>query len=214
MRTKRMVTSAMLIALATVLSLLQPFQLPFGGGVTVASMMPIVIIAYVYGTKFGLFSGLIFGLVQMLLGAKMVAAFFLPGEEQMVLWKALCVCLLDYIIAYTVLGFGGITKRCIKNEYLSVCLGTVLALVSRYAVHVLSGAVFFGAWAEYFFTQEGFYAIGEVIIHNFSGAGLAAVYSMFYNGLYMIPEIIITAVVTPIVYFALKKANLIRNTDI
>ncbi|MBQ4160892.1 MAG: energy-coupled thiamine transporter ThiT, partial [Clostridia bacterium] len=84
MKTKRMVTSAMLLALGTVLSVLQPFQLPFGGGITIASMMPVVIIAFVYGTKYGLFAGFVYSVIQMLLGMKTVAAFFLPGDSQMV----------------------------------------------------------------------------------------------------------------------------------
>ncbi len=46
MKTKKLVTSAMMISIATVLSLIQPFQLPFGGGITLASMMPIVLIGY------------------------------------------------------------------------------------------------------------------------------------------------------------------------
>ena len=209
MKTKKLVVSAILIALATVLSVLQPFQLPFGGGITIASMMPIVIIAYVYGTKQGLFAGLVYAVLQMLLGAKTVGSFFMPGESQMVLWQALCVCFLDYIVAYSVLGFGGVFKKCIKNEFLGVCLGAIFALTLRYIVHIISGAVFFGAWAEWFFTPDGFYAIGNTIIQNFSGTGLAVIYSVFYNGLYMLPEIIITAFVTPIVYFAIKRAKLI-----
>lgn len=211
MKTKQLITSAMLIALATVLSVIQPFQLPFGGGVTVASMMPIVIIAFVYGTKAGLFSGFVFALLQMLLGAKTVAAFFLPGDSQMLVWQAICVCLLDYIVAYTVLGFGGVLKGRIRSDAVAVCLGSVLALLLRYLVHIVSGAVFFGAWAEWFFTQEGFYAIGETIMNTFSGSSLAWIYSVFYNGLYMLPEIVITAVVTPAVYFALKRANLVQT---
>ncbi len=209
MKTKRMVASAMLIALATVLSILQPFQLPFGGGITIASMMPIVIIAYVYGTKYGLFAAFVYAILQMLLGAKTVGSFFLPGDSQMILWQALCVCFLDYVVAYTVLGFGGIFKTRIKNTYLAVCLGAVFALTLRYLVHIISGAIFFGAWAEWFFTQEGFYAIGQTIMETFSGAGLAVVYSVFYNGLYMVPEIIITSILTPIVYFTIKRANLV-----
>jgi thiamine transporter len=58
----------------------------------------------------------------------------------------------------------------------------------------VSGYLFFGTWAEWFFTQEGFYAIGNVILNAFSGQLLAIVYSIFYNGLYMIPELVITAV--------------------
>ena len=63
-------------------------------------------------------------------------------------------------------------------------------------------------WAEWFFTQEGFYAIGSKILNTFSGTGLSIVYSLFYNALYMFPEIIITAIVTPIVYKAIEKSNL------
>jgi thiamine transporter len=65
----------------------------------------------------------------------------------------------------------------------------------RYVAHVVSGAIFFGTWAEWFFTQDGFPAWGQAILNTFSGDALATVYSIIYNGTYMIPEIIITAVV-------------------
>ena len=134
----------------------------------------------------------------MLLGAKTVAAFFLPGDSQMVVWQALCVCLLDYIVAFTVLGFGGIFRNKIKNPSAALALGAFVALSLRYIVHIISGAIFFGAWAEWFFTQEGFYSIGAKIMETFSGAELSIAYSVFYNGLYMIPEIIITTIVAAI----------------
>ncbi len=212
MKTKRLVTSAMLIAIAAVLSVIQPFQLPFGGGITIASMMPIVLIAFCYGTRWGLFSAFIFSLLQLFLGARTISAFFLPGDEQMVLWKALAVCFLDYILAYTVLGFGGVLKHKIKNSSVAICIGSILALSLRYLVHIVSGAVFFGSWAEWFFTQEGFYAIGSSIMEHFSGIGLATIYSVFYNGTYMLPEIIITAIITPIVYKALTASHAIETT--
>ncbi len=207
MKTKKLVVSAMLIAIATVLSLIQPFQLPFGGGITLASMMPIVILAYIYGTKWGLFSAFVYSIVQIVTGMKTVAAFFMPGDSQMTLFAALGVCLVDYILAYTALGIGGIFKGKLRSSGAEVCLGALVALFARYLMHIISGAVFFGAWAEWFFTQEGFYAIGEKIMNTFSGGALALVYSVFYNGLYMIPEIIITAIVTPIVYKALEKSG-------
>ncbi len=210
MKTKKLITSAVLIAIATVLSFIQPFQLPFGGGITLASMMPIVIIAYIYGSKWGLLSAFVYSLVQIVTGMKVVAAFFLPGESQMTIAAALGVCLFDYILAYTVLGFGGIFKGKLKNSSAEICLGTVVALLLRYLMHIISGAIFFGSWAEWFFTQDGFYAIGEKIMNTFSGVGLSIVYSVFYNGLYMIPEIIITAIVTPIVYKAVEKSNLVK----
>ena len=213
MKTKRLVTTSMLIAIATVLSVFQPFQLPFGGGITIASMMPIVIIAFCYGTRWGLFSAFIYSLLQLFLGAKTVSAFFLPGEEQMLLWKAITVCLLDYIVAYTVLGFGGIFKNKIKNNTVALVIGVVFALLLRYAVHTVSGMVFFGAWAEWFFSQEGFYAIGKLILENYSGKTLALIYSFFYNGTYMLPEILITAFLTPIVYRALSAAGALQNKE-
>ncbi len=52
--------------------------------------------------------------------------------------------------------------------------------------------------AEWFFSQEGFYKIGESILGKYSGTALSIVYSVFYNGLYMVPEIIITTVVAAI----------------
>ncbi len=209
MKTKKLVVSAMLISIASVLSVIQPFSLPFGGGITIASMMPVCLIAFMYGTKHGLFCGAIYGVLQMLLGAKTIAAFFLPGDSQISLFAALGVCFMDYIAAFCVLGFAGVFKSSIKNTYISLVAGVVFATLLRYVVHIVSGAIFFGAWAEWFFTQEGFYAIGEKIMAAFSGWGLALVYSVFYNGLYMLPEIVITALAAPVVYKCLQKSKMV-----
>lgn len=199
--TRRLVESALLIAIAAVIELVSKLiglELPFGGTITLASMFPIILISYRYGVKWGLLCGFTYSLVQMLLGAKVVAAMFLPGEDQMVLWHAICVCLLDYVLAYTILGIGGMFKNKVKKPATALVLGVIVALSLRYLVHIVSGAIFYGAWAEWFFTQEGFYAIGEKILNTFSGTGLAVIYSVFYNGLYMIPEIIITTVVAAV----------------
>lgn len=199
--TVRLVESALLIAIAAVIELISKtlgLELPFGGTITLASMFPIVLIAYKYGTKWGLLSGSAYSLVQMLLGAKTVSAMFLPGDDQMVLWQAICICLLDYVLAYTLLGLGGIFKGKFKKPAAELALGAFVALFLRYLVHIVSGAIFYGAYAEWFFTQEGFYSIGEKILGTFSGSSLAIVYSIFYNGLYMVPEIILTTVVAAI----------------
>lgn len=191
-KTLRMVETGILLAIATVLSVIQPYQLPFGGGITIASMLPIVLISYRHGVKWGLFSGFIYGLLQMATGFGTVKGFFVP--EDYAIWAGIGIVLFDYVIAYTVLGFGGIFRSKLKSTS-ALCLGTVIALLFRYIVHIISGAVFFGAWAEWFFTQDGFYAIGAKIVENFSGASLALIYSVFYNGLYMLPEIIVTVIV-------------------
>ena len=205
MKTKKLVLSAIMIGIAAILSFIQPFQLPFGGGITLASMMPLIIVSYIFGIKQGLFTAFVYSLVQIVMGIKVVSAFFLPGENQLTIAAAFSVCLFDYIVAYTVLGFGGIFKNKFKNSSAEICLGAVFAVLLRYIVHIVSGTIFFGSWAEWFFTQDGFYKIGESIVNNFSGIGLSIVYSVFYNGLYMIPEIVITAVVTPVVYAVLRR---------
>ena len=119
------------------------------------------------------------------------------------------MCLLDYTLAFTVLGFTGIFKNKIKNPVTSIMAGTLLTTLLRYVCHFISGYILWGSYAEWFFSQEGFYSIGQGILNTFSGHGLALLYSLFYNGLYMLPEIIITTITIPFVYHALKKGKLI-----
>ena len=206
-KTQRMTLSAVMLALATVLAIvceLIPFlNLPFGGGFTIASMLPIVIVSYMYGVKWGLFTSFAYSCIQILMSlimGKTVLALFTPSsDDYMGLFAAFAIIVIDYLLAYTVLGLGGIFRNKIKNKIAAIMLGTVVALTLRYVCHIISGYIFYGAWAEWFFSQEGFYAVGEKILNTFSGKSLALLYSVFYNGLYMIPEIIITAIAASIV---------------
>ena len=203
-KTRRLTLSALMLATATVLAAicaLIPFlHLPFGGGFTVASMLPVVLIAYMYGTKWGLFSAFTYSVIQIVLdlmagkAGSLLLLYFLPtSDDFMGFGVAIGILLLDYFIAYTALGLGGVLRNKLPKAP-SIVLGVIIALGTRYAVHIISGYLFFGSWAEWFFTQDGFYAIGNVILNAFSGQLLAVVYSIFYNGLYMIPEIVITAI--------------------
>ena len=197
-RDEAITLSSIMIAFAISISAIcavMPFlNLPFGGGFTIASMLPIIVIAYMYGTKWGLLTAFVYSIMQMLLGFNTVSAFFLPGDSQMLWYRAIIVCLIDYVIAYTVLGFGGIFRNKFGTRK-ALVLGSIFAISLRYIAHIVSGAIFFGTWAEWFFTQDGFPAWGEKILEIFSGGSLATVYSIIYNGTYMIPEIIITAIV-------------------
>ena len=190
---ERLVFSAVFIALASVLSLFQPFQLPQGGGITILSMLPIIIIAYRYGMLWGLGSSIIYSVLQLLFGFSTVSAFFMPGDNHQVWWKAIIICLMDYVLAYTAMFLGGLFRKK-ANPSTALCLGSIVALSVRYLVHVLSGAIFFGAWAEWWFTDVMGGEFGAEVLAKYSGFGLALFYSVFYNGLYMIPEIIITVV--------------------
>lgn len=208
-QTCRLTTSAVMLALAMVLSMvcaLIPFlNLPFGGGFTVASMLPIVVISYMYGMKWGFFSSAVYSVIQIVMdlylgkGSTILALFMPNSDSYMGLGAAIAILVIDYIVAYTLLGFGGAFRKKIKNKALALALGTVLALSLRYLAHIVSGFIFYGTWAEWFFSQDNFYAIGGWILNTFSGKGLALVYSIFYNGLYMIPEIIITTVAAVVV---------------
>ena len=206
--TQRLIKTAVLLAIATVLSVIKMIELPFGGTITPASMMPVVIIAFMYGTRWGIFSALVYSILQMLTGMNIVSAMFMPGEAQMVLWQAICVCFIDYVLAFTALGLGGVFKNKFKNDVTAITLGTLVATFGRYVMHIVSGYIFYGAWAEWFFTQEGFYAFGAKLVETLSGDALSLAYSVIYNGFYMLPEIIITTILTPIVYGVIKKAKL------
>ena len=215
--TQRLTTSAVMIALAAILAMvcaLIPFlNLPFGGGFTVASMLPIVIISYMYGVKWGFFSAAVYSCIQIIMdlylgkGSTLIALFMPNSDGFMGYYAAIAILVIDYIVAYTLLGFGGIFRNKIKNKTVALTLGTVLALSLRYIAHIISGYIFYGAWAEWFFGQENFYSIGGWILDSFSGKGLALIYSVFYNGLYMIPEIIITAACA----IAVSKISVIKR---
>lgn len=199
-KTKRLVETGLLIAIAVVLSVISktlPLRLPFGGSITLLSMLPIVLLSYRHGVKWGLFSAFVYSLLQIATGLDVIRAFFIPADYKIT--ASLGILLLDYIVAYTMLGFGGVFRNKIKNPSIALVAGSVVALMLRYITHIISGAIFFGAWAEWFFSQEGFYKIGEKILGTFSGNSLAIIYSIFYNGLYMIPEIIITTIAAAIV---------------
>ena len=204
--TRRLVTSSMLIAVASVLALVSEFipflQLRFGGTLTLASMLPIILISYMYGLKWGLGSAAVYAVIQIFMGFKTVAALFTPDSDSyMALWMAICVVLLDYFLAYTSLGLGGIFARK-KGGCLRLVLGGVVAQVICYAFHVLSGFLFYGAWADWFFTESAAkdLAISGWIMEHLSGRGLALLYSLIYNALYMLPEIVLTAAVAALIY--------------
>ena len=208
-KTRRITESAMLLALAVVLELVSKMiipPMPFGGQLTIVCMLPVVLISYRHGVKWGLVAGFAYSLLQMALGAGTVTAAFQPGYfgDGTMIGNALIMCLLDYVLAYTLLGLGGMFRDKIKNSGAALCLGGVVALSCRYAAHVGSGYILFSGWAEWFFTQEGFPAWGAQLVANLSPNMLGFVYSLVYNGMYMIPEILLTAIAAVLVARAPK----------
>ena len=196
-KTRRLTESAMLLCIAIVLELLAKLfipELPFGGQITPVSMLPVLLIGYRHGTKWGFVAAFTYALLEMALGAKTVSAAFLPGYfgEGRLLVNAFLMCVLDYIAAFTVLGLGGIFRNRIQNRGVALACGSLVALSARYLCHILSGYILFAGYAEWFFTQDGFPAWGAALVADLSPTLLGIVYSVVYNGMYMIPEILLT----------------------
>ena len=196
-KTKRLTESAMLLALAIVLELVSKLfipELPFGGQVTLVSMLPVVLISYRHGVKWGLVAGFAYALIEMAIGSRTVAAAFQPGyfgDGRMIL-NAFIMCLLDYLLAFTLLGLGGVFRNCIKRPGAALACGSLVALGARYLAHVLSGYILFAGWAEWFFTQDGFPSFGLALVESLSPGMLGFVYSLVYNAMYIVPEMILT----------------------
>lgn len=215
-KTKRLVESALMIAMSTILSFVVLFRLPFGGSITACCMLPVMLVSYRYGIKWGLATSFAFSLIQGVQGiAEGTFSAAALGVENGVftggffsgspLLAALGIFLFDYILAFSMLGFAGMFRDKIKNKPLSFVCGIAVAGILRYLMHVISGAIFFGIWGEWFFTQEGFFAWGQTLVDMFPGKSLYFIYSLIYNAMFLIPEIIITAVVGFIIVKAIPK---------
>lgn len=170
-KTKILVEGAVMVALAAVLSYIRIIKLPWGGSVTLLSMLPIIVFGIKYGIKSGLFAAFVFSLVQLGQGA--ADGLFGWGLSPVMLVS--CI-FLDYIGAYTIIGVGGI----FRNKGLSGWMGgTALAVVLRFVFHFLSGVVI---WHSTGNLWEGFATDNEWL------------YSLVYNGAYMLPELVFTMI--------------------
>ena len=197
-KARKITESAMLLALAIILELLAKMlipELPFGGQITFVSMLPVVLISYRHGLRWGFVSAFAYALLEMAIGMKTVSAAFLPGyfgDSAMIL-SAIAMCLLDYVLAFTVLGLGGCFRNRIHNPGVGLMCGALVALGCRYLCHILSGYLLFSSYAEWFFTQDGFPAWGLRLVEALTPEALGIVYSVTYNGMFMLPEIVLTA---------------------
>ncbi len=195
-QTATMVECAIMIALGTILSIIPTPHLPWGGSITIGSMLPLVIIGYRHGLGWSMLSSVIFSFVQMLLGGGTISAAFLPGDDQMKWYLAVLMVILDYLLAYSLVGLSGLFRNKEKPSK-SLALGALVGTSARFVMHFLSGWILWGAWASWFFAdfdKATGGSFGKFVLTHFDGQMLACFYSLFYNALYMIPEIIITVV--------------------
>lgn len=168
--TKALLESAIMVALATVLSMIKIWQMPFDGSITLLSMLPIMVISVRHGVKWGLGAAFVYSWTQILSGG-----VFTWGLTPAMLIASL---FLDYILAFTVLGLAGM----FKNKGLpGVIAGITVTCVLRFLSHLISGIVL---WAKY----DEFIAFGVEWVNR------PVLYSLCYNGIYMLPETVFTVI--------------------
>ena len=180
---------AILVAAAQVLSMIKLWDMPWGGSITLLSMLPVALVSVMYGIKKGLFTSFVYACIQLVFGITMDGLFAWGLTSGMLI---ACI-LLDYIVAFTVIGVAGIFR---SKGIAGVMGGTVLALCMRFLSHILSGVYVFASAGKLW---EGFETNNTWL------------YSFVYNACYMLPEIALTAVGAFFIYKALRKTNIKIN---
>lgn len=159
-----------------------------GGGITLFGQVPIVVLSYRHGIKAGLPAALVLGIFELIMGLSNFG--YVKGAV-----SYLVVALFDYLLAYGLLGLGGIFRKAFEKkesfrarQVPALALGSVFACALRFLCHFLSGVT---VWSEYTQSGGGFTNL-DSLIHGITKASV--IYSVTYNGGYMLPETIITVV--------------------
>ena len=140
--TKQLVFCAMAMALAMVTSMLKVYEFPFGGSVTLFSMLFICLIGYLYGPATGIMTGMAYGVLQFLVGPYILS----PAQV-----------LVDYPLAFGALGISG----CFCNAKGGLVKGYIAGIIGRWVFAVISGWIFFGEYA-----WEGWGALPYSMAYN------------------------------------------------
>lgn len=168
-KTQMLVEGAIMIALAAVLSLIKVYKLPWGGSITLLSMVPICLFSIKRGFLAGMTVAFVYSVVQLLLDLGEVLSWGLTAGT-------LIACFaFDYILAYSMLGTAGAFRKAGTKGWIAGC---VFALFLRFLMHFISGA---WIWES----------VGE--IWGFSTDN-KYIYSALYNGSYMVPEMVFTTI--------------------
>ncbi|MDR0986757.1 MAG: energy-coupled thiamine transporter ThiT [Ruminococcus sp.] len=159
----RLVTSAVLIALAAALSNIKLMAMPLGGSITLLSMLPICLLSLKYGVKWGIVCAFLYSLTQIMFDLGSIMSWGLTLKT----WIG---CLtFDYILPFTALGLAGIFGN---KTIPRICAGISLVLAIRLLSHYISGVIVFATWCP-----EGWNVY---------------LYSLAYNSAFLLPELILT----------------------
>ncbi len=167
-----MTTSAIMAALAVILTYIEIQVGPAGGSINLV-MLPIILVAFRYGTLWGVGTGLVVGFVKCLIGGGI--SWGLPS------------ILLDYVLAYGAVGLAGVVR---KTKF-ALPLGALIGALARFAVHFISGVTLYAIMTD---TE-----IAGITTSN------APLYSLIYNGLYMLPSTLIVVIVAALIMKPVKS---------
>lgn len=167
LETKRLTFTSLLISIALILSKCKISFFINGGSITLFSMLPLITISFVYGYKWGLFSGSIFGLLHFITTNTTFKGFNLA---------TICFSIfLDYIIAFSFIGCASFfTLYKINNFNVKLLIAIVISFFLKFLTHVLSGVL-----------------IWNTALHSI---GASLISSIVYNLIYNVPEMLITLV--------------------
>ena len=169
-KTRKMAECGVAVALAAVLSFIKVWQMPQGGSVSLV-MVPLFLIAYRHGALWGMATGVVYSIIAMLIDMK--------------IYHPLSI-LLDYVLAFGVIGVAGFFKADTKG----ILIGTTVGVAGRFLSSFLSGWLLFASYAPE--GQSPF------------------MYSLGYQATYLIPELILNIIVLMLVY---KKAGHLFKTE-
>lgn len=176
---RMLVEGALVVAMSIVLSYIDIPVGAFGGSVDFV-MVPLIIYAVRWGAGYGLISGLVFGTLK-----------FIMAGGSAVNWQSM---LLDYSLAYMMVGLAGV----IKNKPSMVWLSALVGCFGRFIIHFISGITIY---AEY-------------MPETYMGMAMNNVwfYSALYNGAYMLPNTVVAIICCGLLGKALKKY--VEGTDL
>lgn len=165
---KRLTESGILLAISFVLSMIKVPVVLSGASVSLASMLPIILLSYKYGVRWGVLCGFVFSILQMIAGG-----IWAPPTPNFLNYTL--VILLDYLFAFSSIGLAGIGKKLSKKPTISIVLCTVIGMFGRFVCSFTSGVIIWGVYAP-------------------EGQG-AVLYSFIDNGTIFALETIFTSIV-------------------
>jgi len=160
-------------ALSAGLYAIRPYSLPYGGSITLGSMVPVMWLALRRGFKVGFTAGAIFGLIALPIDIILLPYSPITNPIQV---------FVEYPIAFGVLGLAGIFH---KRSAAFAVIGAGISILAKFVLHVIAGVIFW-AWS---------------IPSDWN----PIVYAVVYNGSFLLPEFIISAI---LIYILVKKKTL------